>query len=563
MPFPSPLARISDIGNGESFETLGASDLVRSAGLARQAQIDTKQIFEPWTDIAAWTFTGDDTLGVAVADGHAYSNGGDAISVAWSCEQNGRGYVATTWELPAGPDTDAGDLYSSMIGLGITSLAPGDAALTNDPENPGIIAWVLVDLFSGALVFVNRGVNGSVSAQGSGPTSITGGDQDAFWAVDLTDAQTLGVVIAWDETSIQSTIIGPGHLWEVWSTVPRGDDVITSLFTQIDDTRGITGGKESPISAKQALASLEDYPNFTGGPPIRKPASDLIVYTASTEAQGGHAMKSDLRLWIPKDYDSRVPAPLIIWCHGAFFDPATTGATAATTIVPDGTGDAPVFQALVDAGFIIASVAGGGDTLGNQEYIDDIVAAYRYCRDRLNIGPVIMMGESGGGMPSITTLYERRVPNVVGVILYSPLLAFTRMYNILYDEFVTQGLPNDLYFTGFGALPASFWQPLFCNVWGKTDFTDTSMPAAVAPYDPSQVPAGSLRGASLLFFAGDADDGIPGDVEDCQTFLAIHGPFARESNLIVIAGGIHGDPRMFQSPYVDQTVEFALRCVRA
>lgn len=561
---PPSVQGVSDAwasGNSDVLAALGRSDLARSAGLHQVDYEDAAQIVETWANLTAWV---SEVSTAAVSGGTLYNPDGgfDFLARDFAPSDSGRGYLTTTLVLPAGPDTAAGD-GSAIAGIVLIT----DTAETFTPAVPPsalYAAYIYVDLYSGAVVFVSDTDQTLALVNGSPPVTLSGSDPTypGYPGVNLTSAQTLGMTIAWDENSMVAVLMDEGHNWEISFTIPRVTGVKSVGLVLGNETRGLSGAAIGPVFAKQSYAS----PVLSATDP--RPMADRIYYSGSTASYGGGS-ESEVRLWVPKETagrDSRVPAPLLIWCHGANTD-GTPGERLASEAWANPTYPVSTWtaiQELSSAGVVICNPALENNNMGTTPGTADLLAAYRYARDRLSIGPVILAGASMGAMTAINALAARTIPNVTGLLLFSPLCDFMRLYSIFYDEFVTEGLPDDLYFTGFGPQPATFWEPFYTVPFGYSTFAaaGANIPGAQA-FDPMQHSTGSLRGVGMLLLAGANDPLIPGNSTDCANFVAKFGTFAREATAVTVAGAEHVDPLLFQGAQIATIASFVARCAAA
>lgn len=100
------------------------------------------------------------------------------------------------------------------------------------------------------------------------------------------------------------------------------------------------------------------------------------------------------------------PTPLVIYFHGAGeYEDAAFGVS----------NEKAVTDALIAAGYIVASSAGGGpNPWGNQASQDAYVALHGYIAGIFNLSHVLFIGQSMGGLPSLNLAVANRIPNMRG-----------------------------------------------------------------------------------------------------------------------------------------------------
>jgi len=168
----------------------------------------------------------------------------------------------------------------------------------------------------------------------------------------------------------------------------------------------------------------------------------------------------------------------------------------------------------VNAGYIMAGCDASGDAWGNRVSLDDYAVLYRYLRDQFNIGPIVLMGGSMGGLASLNILSERVIPNIVGAILTSPICSLDAIH-LIYNLSVN---------TAYGT-PAL-----------------GPLPAAAAGYDPLKKPGRVFRGVPMRFYAS-YGDAIAVRATNTDPFAALVAPYGEAG--IVTTTGDHADASQF------------------
>jgi pimeloyl-ACP methyl ester carboxylesterase len=89
-----------------------------------------------------------------------------------------------------------------------------------------------------------------------------------------------------------------------------------------------------------------------------------------------------------------------------------------------------VANALLAAGYIVASTVGNatGTEFGSPKLQDAQAALYKFVRDHYNIGPVMIYGISMGGLGSLMSAVDPRIPGVKAWCASSPLTSLAYAY---------------------------------------------------------------------------------------------------------------------------------------
>jgi hypothetical protein len=130
------------------------------------------------------------------------------------------------------------------------------------------------------------------------------------------------------------------------------------------------------------------------------------------------------RIYLPANYDSRIPAPLAICWHGH-------GSDETYWSKPTGDNNYVLMQkALVNAGYIVLSCSlnTSKTTWGNIASTNAYYQAYKYVRDNYAIGGVVWFANSMGGIESLNALSENKIPCVAWAGT-SPTFDLQKNYN--------------------------------------------------------------------------------------------------------------------------------------
>ncbi|WP_353712923.1 hypothetical protein [Arthrobacter sp. K5] len=220
-------------------------------------------------------------------------------------------------------------------------------------------------------------------------------------------AGTWTVTIVGDGTTLSATLVPASGATEYYAKWAQNSSAVNNLYVFCSDSRALTGHSVRPLGARKAFASLPPSAE------IEAKAARTAIWTAP---HGSH----NARITFPAGHDSRVPYPLVIFCHGS------TGNEHSLT----GTGNhQSVATALSNAGYIVASTVGTpADEWGNQSLLDAVVSVYNYIRDRWAIGPVVMWGGSMGGLGALLTVADNRIPGIAALMLNQPVCSLSYVH---------------------------------------------------------------------------------------------------------------------------------------
>lgn len=173
------------------------------------------------------------------------------------------------------------------------------------------------------------------------------------------------------------------------------------------DPRDLTGLAVGPVMFTDKGQVSQTAPKTTD-------VVDRIVYTPE--------LGDNVRVVVPGSYDSRIPAPLVMYHHGS-------GGTALSP-QNDDVNERAVMTALADLGYIVASCNGTGvSQWGNDAEQDAYYNLYQFVAARWALGPVLHYGKSMGGLSSLLTIANRRVPSA-GWYGLDPVCSLQSMYAV-------------------------------------------------------------------------------------------------------------------------------------
>jgi predicted esterase len=158
--------------------------------------------------------------------------------------------------------------------------------------------------------------------------------------------------------------------------------------------------------------------------------------------------------------------PLVLFLHGAGVDhraPLSERADAFT-------------QQMVDRGYLVASSDAHGTVWGTERSQRDYRRLYRWVDERYDVGPVLLLSQSMGGVPGLHLLADDAIPHVVGWVGVSPVT-------------------NLVWAARDGRLGDSVAAAL-----GRDD---------VRRLDPMRIPARRFTGERMVIWAAPDDDVVP------------------------------------------------------
>ncbi len=252
---------------------------------------------------------------------------------------------------------------------------------------------------------------------------------------------------------------------------------------------------------------------------LSRPQDANFTQVDATAQPGGQA----IMLLIPKSYDAKKSAPLIIYHHGVGED--------QRALLADGLKRECV-QALLDAGYILCGSNAHGNNWGTQAALDDYAELFSYARKHFKISRTCFWSQSMGGMSGLLSLQDRRIPDVQGWLGTYPVANQQTMYAKT-PTFRTQ-------------IEAAF------SFHGEEGFA-----AATKGHDPCLLNPKRIKCPRFRFYASSADTIVPqGDNTDVM--FALLKPGRRECELVTCRGD-HGDRSHFVP---SEYVAFFDRCKR-
>lgn len=293
-------------------------------------------------------------------------------------------------------------------------------------------------------------------------------------------------------------------MWQPWSEI--GDIEAIWIVAGDPDAAMYIG----PLGLDDTGATISPRDGIEG---LRPTA--IEVYPTSAEDRA--------LIMLPATYDSAVPAHAVIHCHGA-----TQG---ATEIFGGGTiNTAPVAQAMLDEGWIVASGDFADDSFGNPTSVERVGELADWIEDHLSVDRFALTSDSMGGTVALNTLVTRDRAWAAWVG-WEPLC---RLYS---DD-------------------ASWWDgnpyaATFRAAYGvSADWSDLDEKAG--PHDPIRRPSSAYAGLRAKLWASYDDLVVPRD-ENADAFAALV-----PSVEVATSTGNHNDPSHYDPAAVVEFLRAAL-----
>ncbi|MGE7305785.1 hypothetical protein ACQKJG_18350 [Priestia megaterium] len=351
----------------QQIQNKGIQDSLLSVNKSKAKYDDTANtIFtEGWNNLNNWTLAG--TPGLQISANKVYSTGtggpssGANKAFAINDNENLRAVFKVT--IPSGA-------ISGGIIIGVSQDAAGAVPTGGAGKSFGIY-------FRDPSVPVQVMDNGTVTTAAENVPASPGD-----YTVTVTVDQKFISVVA---TKVDGSI-------EIGARRLRAGFAVNNLYILNSDTRALTGASIGVMSARKGLQTINPR-NYGEG-----------FKTVQWTGDGTQSF----RFYLPSDYDSRVPSPVVICFHGNGSDEigwSTNGNMAAMQ------------RALVNAGFIVVTCTlnASKTTWGNAASTNAYYEAYKYLKNNYAIGPVAFYANSMGGVESLNALAENKIPCVAWV----------------------------------------------------------------------------------------------------------------------------------------------------
>jgi len=202
------------------------------------------------------------------------------------------------------------------------------------------------------------------------------------------------VTVTVDEVYISVSLAKTDGTIEACCRRLRAGFNVNNLFVFNNDTRGLTGMSISSVSAR---ASLQTITPRTFGEGQAK----TIQWTGSLD------MWESYRIYLPPNYDSRIPCPVAICFHGNGSDETQWSINGNYTLIQ---------KSLVSAGYIVLTCSyTNHSSWGIIGSTNAYYQAYLYVKNHYAISSVVFFANSMGGIESLNALSENLIPCVAWV----------------------------------------------------------------------------------------------------------------------------------------------------
>lgn len=427
---------------------------------------------ESWTSLDSWssgTFS-------QISSGRLYSNGSGGSAGANHSFATRGGKFRAVFNL----QTVSG-LTSGGLVIGVSKSAPGSAAPAGASAARGMY-------FRADVAVMDDGTVTSISG-----SSVPAGTVN--WLVVVASDGAFLTITA-------RTVDGTSEYRTKWA-VDNVNFPVNNIYVFNSDSRQINGHSIGAIGARSG------YVTYTP----RAGIEDIAATATWTSANG-----KAIRVVLPASYDSRKPSPLAIMFHGNGSDETHWQTNANGKVVAD---------ALTAAGYIVLSAANTANTStwGAQAGLDAYYEAYGWAVSNLNFGPIVLYANSMGGIESLLTLADSRLPTVYAWCGTSPAADLAKNYA---NATLTSTIN-----TAYGIDGSHLYA------------------AQTAGHDPMLMAGNAFRGVPMLFLAASDDVTVP-KADNTDPMAAKVTPYAASVQVIPTTGGHSFD----FSPYTGTIVDF-------
>lgn len=376
------LAKDRDVRNQRRIGAKATEFQARCNARANAAHADSTptQYIERWTDLSKWVMS--DTP-LQVSNGKAYSTAtggalsGAAYPISLAANETMRAVVQVNQVAGGG---------SGTIVVGVGKDAPGAFPASGLTNCFGI------------------GLGASSSAQ---HLRYNGGSTEQLGVLATTGPWTFTITVDLNYASVVArSADGLTEYRGRWARSTIGS--INNITIFCSDARALTGQSFGPIGIRRAVATMTPRAGVEGVLP---------------SVQWSQLGTSGYRIALPTSYDSRVPNPAVLMFHGSASDETHWG---------DNGNGRGVANAFLDAGYVVigASHTTNRITFGAQMSLDAYVTAFMEAAKLYNLGSVVFYGNSMGGIESLLSLAEGRIPGVVAWIGSVPTASLDAMWNL-------------------------------------------------------------------------------------------------------------------------------------
>ncbi|KIQ15347.1 alpha/beta hydrolase family protein [Rhodococcus sp. MEB064] len=431
-----------------------------------------------WPDLAGWT-----TSGGVVNAGRLYSSG--------------TGSGLTTRPLPNLSDTSdmtiVGDIQCPAVGGSALFLVGLKGLPTSGNGSPDMVMIGMNNL--------NQAQKWVGTAQGgAGGTRINDTQKPAGVypvRIRVQNGNAVFTIFETDGTTVLSTFT------QSVAGLTKG---FAELCVWASDTNAAAGRSLGPLSLTQVVAPSQH---------ALEGASDTVMWTRPKVSSVSNA-----RIAWPKNYDSRRPAPAILFCHG-------TGRVGGVTF--DDVETRGYWQGLVDAGYIVMSADAQANAWGNPLSVTDYEDLGNYAWNHLAVSGFLVLSQSMGGMPGLNLLRKRVLPGVFGWYGTAPVCNLKAEYDLTFADQIK---------TAYGI---------------AADGSDYA--AKTAGHDPMLAAPEEFGGLPMRSMSYDSDAVVPPQTNVIQLLTKL-APYTPEASYTGIAGTAHIGSQAFN---VADTTAFAKR----
>lgn len=419
----------------------------------------------------------------------------------------------TAWVMPETPglQVSGNNCYSTGTGGGGSGANHSYVLAAN--ENLRFISKItkVANIVSGGIfIGVSKDAAGAIPAAAagnvfglyiteSGCKKWDGAYVGEFTAMSAGD-YIVSVIV--DALYISISIVKTDGSVEAYYRRLRAGFAVNNIYIFNSDNRGLTGCYLSKISARKGLQTITPRTFSEGNKTIQHTGRDGNSFS----------------IYIPSNYDSRMPNPLAICFHGNGTDETAWTSNANMYLLQ---------KALIAAGYIVLGVSNDANrtTWGNTVSTDAYYDAYLYMIDNYAIGNIVFYGNSMGCIESLNAIVESRIP-CNALALTSPAFSLIDNYNNLFTDNIK---------TAYGI---------------AADGSDYA--AKTAGRDPSLLPAIQFNGVPIWMAAATDDTSVYKAANADALYSLVNGYSVDLIKIDVSSGGHSFD----LTPYLSAIVAF-------
>lgn len=483
------------LSKSNPFNTLATLDRETSSAASRVRWEDATEWTDRWTDLASWQ-----ARDLQVSAGKLYratapvdtniGTGGLGVRALANVGTSGDIRIRSSFTLPAA---------GAAGGFAIIGTWAGDSTVPPATLGAAGLGFGVGFRETNVPIFRN-GDSGGVSDLGAALPAGT------YTCTVTADAYGISVSIEDSTGNIKASGFYP--------LASRA--AITGAFVMNTDTRHTAGTAIGAVNARAAITTATTRAGIEGSGPwlhrTQTPAADA---------------KQDTRICLPANYDSRKPVPLVLYSH------ARSGTSGDPWIGANPGGPLELTNALTNAGYAVASNNQHGNNWGNQAAVNDLFETYKRFRDMHNLGPVVILAQSMGGMSAMNAIIQKRIPGIRGFYGIFPATNLAAIYAA--GQFAA-----DIR-TAYGI---------------SADGSDYA--AKTAGMDPALREGWEFQGVPMRFHHSPADT-LVGKGSNSDMIAAKVLPYTSEA-VVITTTGEHGDPSNFNDT---DMLAFFNRCISA